>query len=52
MHCKFAPLCRYFDEEATVCLHEEKACEYCGTYSEFDLFLEFMKKYPPQQIGP
>jgi hypothetical protein len=52
MHCKFAPICRYYDEEATVCNREEEACEYCGTYSEFEAIIELKKRYPSQPIVP
>lgn len=52
MHCKFAPLCRYYDDESSVCNHEDAACEYCGTYSDFEGFVELKRRFPAPEINP
>ena len=37
--CKYARYCRYFDANSSVCITEDIASSYCGSYDSFDNFI-------------
>ena len=43
--CRYAHVCRHFDDSSVTCYSDEEASGYCGAYDDFDSYRSaFMSK--------